>query len=61
MWNEIVTLAIKEKQGIQMPVYDFAVSVKTQYVPEQSESDRAKYVFSYTVTIKNTVFLIVTV
>lgn len=37
-----------------MPVYDFAVSVKTQYVPEQSESDRAKYVFSYTVTIKNT-------
>lgn len=37
-----------------MPVYDFAVSVRTQYLPEQSEPDQAKYVFAYTVTIRNT-------
>ncbi|HZW13876.1 MAG TPA: Co2+/Mg2+ efflux protein ApaG [Noviherbaspirillum sp.] len=37
-----------------MAVYDFAISVKTQYLPEQSEADRAKFVFAYTVTIRNT-------
>jgi ApaG protein len=36
-----------------MAVYDFAVSVKTQYLAEQSEPDSAKFVFAYTVTIRN--------
>ncbi len=37
-----------------MSDYDFTVSVKTQYLPEQSEPTAALYVFSYTITIKNT-------
>ena len=37
-----------------MSNYEFNVSVTTQYLPEQSEPDRSSYVFTYTVTIKNT-------
>jgi ApaG protein len=37
-----------------MPVYDFAITVRTQYLPEQSSPDQAQHVFSYTITIKNT-------
>lgn len=37
-----------------MAVYDFTVSVKVQYLPEQSEPSRFTYAFAYTVTIKNT-------
>lgn len=37
-----------------MAAYEFTVSVNTQYLAEQSEPDRANYVFAYAVTIKNT-------
>ena len=37
-----------------MPAYEFAVKVRTQYLPEQSNPERDQYVFSYTITIKNT-------
>ena len=37
-----------------MAVYEFAVSVKTRYLAEQSDPDHSNYVFAYTVTIKNT-------
>ena len=37
-----------------MPVYDFAITVRTQYLPEQSSPDRTQHVFTYTITIKNT-------
>jgi ApaG protein len=37
-----------------MPAYDFAITVRTQYLPEQSSPDQAQHVFSYTITIKNT-------
>lgn len=37
-----------------MAAYEFTVSVKTQYLAEQSEPDRGNYVFAYTITIKNT-------
>jgi ApaG protein len=37
-----------------MAVYDFAVSVRTQYLPEQSDPDRTNFVFTYSITIKNT-------
>ena len=36
-----------------MAVYDFSVTVRTQYLPEQSDPDRTSYVFTYTITIKN--------
>lgn len=36
-----------------MPIYDFSVSVKTQYLPEQFDAERSTYIFSYSVTIKN--------
>ena len=37
-----------------MSAYEFAVTVRTQHLPEQSNPDRDQHVFSYTITIKNT-------
>jgi ApaG protein len=37
-----------------MSAYDFAITVRTQYLPEQSTPERSHHVFSYTITIKNT-------
>ena len=37
-----------------MAAYEFSVTVKSQYVAEQSDPDRANFVFAYTITIKNT-------
>ena len=37
-----------------MSAYDFSVAVKTQYLSEQSNPARNQYVFSYTITIRNT-------
>jgi ApaG protein len=37
-----------------MPAYDFAITVRTQYLPEQSSPDRSQHVFTYTITIRNT-------
>ena len=34
-------------------IYDFRVNVKTAYIEEQSVPDHNKYVFAYTITIKN--------
>lgn len=34
--------------------YDINVSVQTQYIPEQSDPDNERHVFSYTITIENT-------
>ncbi|MEO7497632.1 MAG: Co2+/Mg2+ efflux protein ApaG [Massilia sp.] len=36
-----------------MAAYAFTVTVKTQYLAEQSEPDRSHYVFTYTITIVN--------
>ncbi|HTQ74862.1 MAG TPA: Co2+/Mg2+ efflux protein ApaG [Burkholderiales bacterium] len=33
--------------------YDVAVSSQTQYVPEQSDEDNSRFVFAYTITIRN--------
>jgi ApaG protein len=37
-----------------MPAYDFAITVRTQYLLEQSSPERMQHVFSYTITIRNT-------
>lgn len=37
-----------------MPAYEFSVTVRTQYLAEQSDPAQANYVFAYAVTIKNT-------
>lgn len=34
--------------------YEFTVSVKTQYLEEQSSPDKSNFVFAYAVTIRNT-------
>ena len=36
------------------PAYDFEITVRTQYLPEQSHPERTQHVFTYTITIKNT-------
>lgn len=33
--------------------YDVAVSSQTQYVPEQSDEEQSRFVFAYTITIRN--------
>ena len=37
-----------------MAAYDLDVAVRTQYLAEQSDPAKTNYVFSYTITIKNT-------
>lgn len=37
-----------------MAAYELTVSVRTQYLDDQSDPNREKYVFAYAVTIKNT-------
>jgi ApaG protein len=37
-----------------MAAYELTVTVRTQYVAEQSDPDRSSYVFAYTIAIKNT-------
>ena len=37
-----------------MAAYEFTVTVKTEYLEQQSEPEKSRYVFSYSVTIKNT-------
>jgi ApaG protein len=37
-----------------MPKYEFSVSVRPQFVPEHSRPDEDKFLFAYTVTIRNT-------
>ena len=37
-----------------MPRYQFSVQVQPRYLAEQSEPDEDRYLFAYTVTIRNT-------
>jgi len=37
-----------------MAKYEFHVSVRPQYLPEHSDPEENKYVFAYTVTVRNT-------
>ncbi len=37
-----------------MAAYELTVSVRTQYLPEQSDPERTNFVFTYSITIKNT-------
>ena len=34
--------------------HEITVTTRTAYIPEQSEPDNGRYVFAYTITIKNT-------
>ncbi|MDX1824550.1 MAG: Co2+/Mg2+ efflux protein ApaG [Thiohalomonadales bacterium] len=34
-------------------MYNIQVDVQTQYIPEQSDPEQERYVFSYTITIRN--------
>lgn len=37
-----------------MPKYQFSVDVRPQFVPEHSKPEEDKFLFAYTVTIRNT-------
>lgn len=37
-----------------MSEYAFSVAVRTQYLPDQSDPDRGRFAFAYTITIHNT-------
>jgi ApaG protein len=37
-----------------MAAYEFTVTVRTQYLAEQSDPSQSNYVFTYAITIKNT-------
>jgi ApaG protein len=34
--------------------YEITITTRTTYVPEQSDTERGRYVFAYTITLKNT-------
>lgn len=37
-----------------MAAYEFTVTVRTQYLPEQSDPDHLQYAFAYAISIRNT-------
>jgi ApaG protein len=37
----------------EKPHYNTRIDVETQYIPEQSDPEQQRYVFSYTITISN--------
>ncbi len=37
-----------------MAAYEMTVTIRTQYLEDQSDPDRSRFVFAYAVTIKNT-------
>lgn len=37
-----------------MPTYQFTCEVQPSYLPDQSQPQRARYVFAYTITLRNT-------
>ena len=44
---------MKEEKQAQEKDYDIAVSAATQYLAEQSDESAGRYVFAYTITIRN--------
>jgi ApaG protein len=42
------------EQNSSMNPHEISITVKTQYLPDQSELDNRQFVFAYTVTIRNT-------
>jgi ApaG protein len=38
---------------IDKQLYNIQIDVQTQYIPEQSDPEQHRYVFSYTITIRN--------
>ena len=42
------------REETAVSAYEFTVSVRTQYLEEQSDPGRSSYVFAYAVTIQNT-------
>jgi ApaG protein len=44
----------KERRQDADSRYDIAVSAATQYLPEQSDEATGRYVFAYTITLRNT-------
>lgn len=45
--NRVITMAIDTQK------YDVKVDVQTQYIAGQSDPEQGRYVFSYTITIRN--------
>jgi ApaG protein len=43
-----------EQIRMMMATYEFTVTVKTQFLPEQSAPEQGRHVFSYTINVKNT-------
>jgi ApaG protein len=45
---------IRNSRLMKMAKYEFHVSVRPQYLPEHSDPDENRFVFAYTVTVRNT-------
>jgi ApaG protein len=43
----------REKDQPKAPANEVSVSAQTQYLPEQSDEGAGRYVFAYTITIRN--------
>lgn len=37
----------------EIKLYDIRVSVKTEYLPSESDEDNSRFVFAYTITVEN--------
>ena len=42
------------EQNSSMNPHEISITVKTQYLPDQSDPDNRQFAFAYTITIRNT-------
>lgn len=47
VFNLVITMAIDTQ------TYNIKVDVQTEYIPDQSDPEQERYVFAYTITIRN--------
>jgi ApaG protein len=50
----LVRQLLKREFENNMAAYELTVTIRTQYLADQSEPERSRFVFAYAVTIKNT-------
>ena len=59
MWNDHPAPTLRLTQSNALPMasqkkHEITVTTRTTYIPEQSEPESGRYVFAYTITLKNT-------
>ena len=53
IWDHAATVYYRATEPMETKRYEITIEVRTTFVPEQSDESSARYVFAYTITIRN--------